>query len=76
MRQPTLFARALPRFDHHVYSGASGLIARNASTHWCSPNRRSSHARSSGRNPEFFWFERQFFRSISLCAMFQSPHST
>ncbi len=33
-----------------------------------------SQARSSGRNPEFFWFERQFFRSISRCAMFQSPH--
>ena len=25
---------------------------------------------------KFFWFERQFFRSISLWAMFQSPQST
>ena len=29
---------------------------------------------SSGRKPEFFWLPRQFFRSISLCAIFTSPH--
>ena len=28
---------------------------------------------SSGRKPEFFWLERQFFRSICWWAMFQSP---
>ena len=38
--------------------------------------RASATARSSGRKPEFFRLPRQFFRSISLCAMFQSPHST
>ena len=26
------------------------------------------------RNPEFFWLLFQFFRSICLWAMFQSPH--
>jgi hypothetical protein len=31
-------------------------------------------ARSSGRKPEFFRLDFQFFRSISLWAMFQSPH--
>ncbi len=32
-----------------------------------------SQARSSGRNPEFFWLLRQLRRSIGWCAMFQSP---
>ena len=34
---------------------------------------RVIQARSSGRKPEFFRLPFQFFRSISLCAMFQSP---
>src|SRR4029453_2476317 len=37
-------------------------------------NTRVSQARSSGRKPEFFWLDFQFLRSISWCAMFQSPH--
>src|SRR5687768_18311842 len=76
MRQPTFFDHACPRFDHHVYWSGSALIERNASTKATSPNNSSSHARSSGRKPEFFWLERQLRRSISLCAMFQSPQST
>ena len=66
MRQPTFFARAWPRFDHQVYWSGRGSTSRNASTHLSSPKRRSSQARSSGRNPEFFRFDFQFFRSISL----------
>jgi hypothetical protein len=37
---------------------------------------RVIQARSSGRKPEFFWLLFQFLRSISLCAMFQSPQMT
>ena len=36
----------------------------------------STQARSSGRKPGFFWFERQFSRSMGLWAMFQSPQIT
>ncbi len=34
---------------------------------------RVIQARSSGRNPLFFWLPRQFFRSTSWCAMLTSP---
>ena len=37
------------------------------------PNTLSIQARSGGRNPELLRLPRQFFRSISLWAMFQSP---
>ncbi len=74
MRQPTFFAQAWPRFDHQVYCSGFWFRRRNTSTNPISSNTRVSQARSSGRNPEFFWFERQFFRSICWWAMFQSPH--
>src|SRR3990170_3809207 len=67
MRQPTFFAQAWPRLDHQVYRSVS-------STKPTSSNTFVSQSRSSGRKPEFFWLERQFFRSICRCAMFQSPH--
>jgi hypothetical protein len=35
-----------------------------------------SHSRSRGRKPVVFWFDFQFFTSISRCAMFQSPQIT
>ena len=73
MRQPTFFAHACPRFDHHVYCSGRGSTRRNTSTNPSSSNTCVSHARSSGRKPEFFWLLRQFFRSIGWCAMFQSP---
>ena len=73
MRQPTFLAHAWPRFDHQVYWSGSRLIRRKTSTKPSSSNTRVSHARSSGRNPEFFWLLRQFLRSIGWCAMFQSP---
>src|SRR6266478_4265108 len=76
MRQPTFFAHAWPRFDHHVYCSGRGSTRRKTSTQPSLSNVSVSHARSSGRNPEFFRFERQFFRSISLWAMFQSPQRT
>src|SRR6266850_3715021 len=76
MRQPTFFAHAWPRFDHHVYCPGLGSTRRNTSTQPTLSKVSESHARSSGRKPEFFRFERQFFRSISWCAMFQSPHRT
>src|SRR5258706_6234535 len=76
MRQPTFFAHAWPRLDHQVYCPERGSRRRKTSTQPTSSNTSLSHARSSGRNPEFFRFERQFFRSISLWAMFQSPHRT
>src|SRR6266513_3588547 len=76
MRQPTFFAQAWPRFDHQVYCSGRGSTRRNTSTQPTSSKISVSHARSSGRNPEFFRFERQFFRSISLWAMFQSPQRT
>src|SRR5512145_1922655 len=71
MRQPTFFFQAWPRFDHQVYCSGRSFSLRNTSTNPSSSNTRVSHARSSGRKPEFFWFERQFLRSTSLCAMFQ-----
>ena len=76
MRQPTFFAQAWPRFDHHVYWSGRGSTRRNTSTKPSSSKTRVSQARSSGRKPEFFWLLRQFLRSICWCAMFQSPHST
>jgi hypothetical protein len=76
MRQPTFFAQACPRLDHHEYCSGRGSSRRNTSTQPRSSITPESHARSSGRKPEFFWFERQFFRSISLWAMFQSPQTT
>src|SRR5207253_3254963 len=60
MRQPTFFAHAWPRFDHHVYCSGRGSTRRNTSTQPSLSNTSVSHARSSGRNPEFFRFERQF----------------
>ena len=71
MRQPFFF-QAWPRFDQVYWSGWSFSL-RNVDEAELVEHARS-HARSSGRKPEFFWFERQFLRSISLCAMFQSPH--
>ena len=59
-----------------VLVGSRDRRARNTSTKPSSSNTRVSHARSSGRNPEFFWLLRQLRRSIGWCAMFQSPHST
>src|SRR5437667_10490730 len=76
MRQPTFFAHAWPRFDHHVYCSGRGSTRRNTSTQPTLSNTSVSHARSSGRKPEFLRFPRQFSRSISLCAMFQSPQRT
>src|SRR5690606_40906184 len=73
MRQPTFLAQAWPRLDHQVYCSGSWFTTRKASTKPTSPNSLSIHALSSGRKPEFFWLERQFLRSISLWAMFQSP---
>ena len=35
-----------------------------------------SHARSCGRQPEFFWFPVQFLMSFLARTMFQSPHNT
>ena len=54
-----------------------GLAARGS----CRPSRaalnsRSSQARSSGRQPEFFWFDVQFLMSLRVCTMFQSPQIT
>ena len=74
MRQPTFFAHACPRLDHQVYCSGRGSTLRNTSTKPSSSNTRVSHARSSGRKPEFFWLLRQFFKSMFWCAMFQSPH--
>ena len=68
--------RPRPRFDHHVYRSGRGSRRRNTSTKPRSSNTRVSHARSSGRKPEFFRLLRQFLRSISRCAMFQSPQRT
>src|SRR6266511_856667 len=76
MRQPTFFAQAWPRLDHQVYCSGRGSTRRNTSTQPSFSKISVSQARSSGRKPEFFRFERQFFRSISLWAMFQSPQST
>src|SRR6266568_2869912 len=76
MRQPTFFAHAWPRFDHQVYCLGRGSTRRNTSTQPSLSNTSLSQARSSGRNPEFLRFPRQFSRSISLCAMFQSPQRT
>src|SRR5690606_5957856 len=73
MRHPTFFAQAWPRLDHQVYWSDSWLSTRKASTQPTSSNNSVSQARSSGRKPEFFWLPRQFLRSISLWAMFQSP---
>src|SRR3989344_5158674 len=73
MRQPTFLAQAWPRFDHQVYWSGLVFRVRNTSTQPNSSKIFVSQARSSGRKPEFFWFARQFFKSISLCAMFQSP---
>src|SRR5690242_18196530 len=86
MRQPTLFARAAPRLDHHVYSSTSGFTTRKLSSQPClgagepspcaSAIRAFNHARSAGRQPEFFWLDFQLRMSRSLRTMFQSPHST
>src|SRR5438132_13246504 len=76
MRHPTFFAHAWPRFDHQVYCLGRGSTRRNTSTQPTSSKVLVSQARSSGRNPEFLRFPRQFSRSISLGAMFQSPHRT
>ena len=77
MRQPTFLAQAWPRLLHQVYCSRARVDARrNTSTSRASSNTRVSQARSSGRKPEFFWLPFQFFRSISLCAMFQSPQMT
>src|SRR5256886_8846726 len=73
MRQPTFFAHARPRFDHQVYCFGRGSTRRKTSTKPTASNTSVSQARSSGRNPEFLRFPRQFSRSISLCAIFQSP---
>ena len=51
-------------------------MRRNTSQKPWDSKTRVSHSRSSGRKPEFFRFERQFLRSISLWAMFQSPQIT
>jgi hypothetical protein len=74
MRQPTFLSHEAPRFDHHVYCSGRGSTRRKTSTKPSSSNTRVSHARSSGRNPEFFWLLRQFLRSMGWWAMFQSPH--
>src|SRR5438094_4950466 len=76
MRHPTFFAHARPRFDHQVYCLGRGSTRRNTSTQPTLSKVSVSQARSSGRNPEFLRFPRQFSRSISLCAMFQSPQRT
>src|SRR5437879_6268982 len=76
MRHPTFFAHAWPRFDHQVYCLGRGSTRRNTSTQPTPSKVSVSQARSSGRNPEFLRFPRQFSRSISLCAMFQSPQRT
>src|SRR5471030_2567922 len=76
MRQPIFLFHESPRLDHHVYLSGLLLRRRKTSTKPTSSNTCVIHVRSSGRKPEFFWFERQLRRSISLCAMFQSPHST
>src|SRR6185437_2912321 len=83
---PTLFARASPRLDHHVYSSTSGFTTRKLSNQPCSgagvPSPCASainafnHARSSGRQPEFFWLDFQLRMSRALRTMFQSPHRT
>src|SRR3970040_1432775 len=74
MRQPTFFAQAWPRLDHQVYCSGFAFSVRNTSTKPRSSNTFVSQARSSGRKPEFLRLARQFFRSISWCARFQSPH--
>src|SRR5258705_5029662 len=76
MRQPTFFAHAWPRFDHQVYCLGRGSTRRNTSTQPIVSKVCVSQARSSGRKPEFLRLPRQFSRSISLCAMFQSPQIT
>src|SRR6266403_6237514 len=75
MRHPTFLAQAWPRLDHQVYCSGSWLRRRNTSTYPSLSSTPENHSRSSGRKPEFFWLERQFLRSISLCATFQSPQS-
>src|SRR5437879_9236475 len=74
MRQPTFFAQACPRFDHQVYWPGFWLRRLKTSTKPSPSNTPVSQARSCGRKPEFFWFDLQLLRSISWCAMFQSPH--
>src|SRR5258706_15874260 len=74
MSQPTFFAHDWPRLDHQVYWSGFAFSFLNTSTKPRSSNTPVSQARSSGRKPEFFRLERQFLRSISLWAMFQSPH--
>src|SRR5258706_2926970 len=74
MSQPTFFAHDWPRLDHQVYWSGFAFSFRKTSTKPRSSNTALSQARSSGRKPEFFRLERQFLRSISLWAMFQSPH--
>src|SRR5688572_6488245 len=76
MRQPTFLFHESPRFDHQVYWSGWLLRRRNTSTKPISSKTCEIQVRSSGRKPEFFWLERQLRRSISLCAMFQSPQST
>src|SRR5699024_9188504 len=63
--------------DHHVYGPTSpGCKARTTSTYPASSKTRDNHSRSSGKNPEFLRLFRQFFKSASVCAIFQSPHTT
>ncbi|CAM5299629.1 hypothetical protein STENM327S_08805 [Streptomyces tendae] len=79
MRHPASLSKARPRYDHHEYGpSTSGCSARTTSTYPPSAGSRTrlSHSRSSGRNPEFFLLARQFFRSASRWAMFQSPQTT
>src|SRR5450830_123735 len=70
---PGLSAVTPPRVG---FCGGIRVQSAETSTQPCSSNKRVSHARSSGKKPEFFWLLFQFFKSISLWAMFQSPQIT
>ncbi len=76
MRQPASLSKALPRHDHQLYGpGPSGCRRRITSTQPDS-SRSVSHCRSLGRKPAFLTLAFHALMSCSVCAMFQSPHTT
>src|SRR6266545_657206 len=73
MRQPASLSKALPRQDHQEYGPGPSPPKRRPRSTQPESNKRSIHARSSGRKPLFLRFAFQAFRSTSRWAMFRSP---
>ena len=76
MRQPASLSNALPRHDHQEYGPRD--IGVQHPDH-VDPARREQVGEPlpfGGRNPDFFTLPFQFLMSFSVCAMFQSPHTT